>query len=89
MLSDYSAGDNLEVVVTGRILEESICEGTCEFTFDDSVTNNVTVPSELSYKYNNEVEIVGEGLSGATVEIGGVDCALIDSNSTYLKFKYP
>ena len=89
MLDDYSAGDALEVVVTGRILEESICEGTCEFSFDDSVTNNVTVPSTLSYKYQHDVEITGEGLSGATVEVGDIDCALIDSNDTYLKFKYP
>ena len=89
MLDDYNAGDVLEVAVTGRILEQSICEGTCEFTFVASVTNNVTVPSDVSFQYTNDVEIEGEGLSGATVSVGDIDCPLIDSNDTYLKFKYP
>lgn len=36
MLTDYAVGQALDVVVTGRIIEESICEGTCTFTFTDA-----------------------------------------------------
>ena len=41
----YSANDQLEVVVTGRVVEESECDGTCNFAYDDSVTNTVVVPT--------------------------------------------
>lgn len=47
MHEDYSAGDSLEVVVTARITEESVCEGTCSFAYSESQTAFVNVPESL------------------------------------------
>jgi hypothetical protein len=38
MNSEYLPGDQQTVLVTGRIIEESLCEGTCIFTYLDSGT---------------------------------------------------
>lgn len=85
----YNSGDQLDIVVTGRIVEESTCDGTCKFAYDDSVTNNVTVPATLTYKNTNPVTISGEGLTGATVSVGGINCPLSSSTDSELTFNYP
>ena len=44
MHSDYSVGVPYTVVVTGRILEESYCRGTCSFTYVVAGTPIITPP---------------------------------------------
>ena len=87
--STYTPGTPVNVVVTGRLLEESICKGSCGFTYNTAVTNNVTVPSTLNYFNGQTVTITGNNLSGATVKVGTTPVTLTASNSTLLSFVYP
>ena len=57
--SDYASGTPVSVVVTGRLLEESVCDGNCNFTYDSAVTNVVTVPTSLTYFAGDTVIING------------------------------
>ena len=84
----YNEGEAQEVVVTGRLLEESICEGSCSFTFDSSQTTEVILPSETEYTRGDTVTITGSGLTGATVEIDGSDCGATATDDT-ITFTYP
>ena len=77
MHTDYSAGEEINIIVTGRIVEESICEGSCTFSYDSSQTIFVEVPSELEYKDGETVQIESSNnsdISNATVELGGIVC---------------
>ena len=47
MHTDYTSGQVLNVVVTGRYTEESLCEGTCTFSYDAAQTTNILVPEDL------------------------------------------
>ena len=38
---DYQPGDILQVRVLGRLLEESLCEGTCSLIYDESISAKV------------------------------------------------
>lgn len=57
MDSTYTPGTSVGVVVTGRLLEESICKGTCQFTYSEALTNNVTVPAKLTYNNGETVTV--------------------------------
>jgi hypothetical protein len=85
----YASGTGLTVVVTGRIIEESLCKGSCSFTFQESMSSAVTVPSVLSYIAGDLVTITGSNLVGATVSIGGVSCFLNSSTASSIQFEYP
>lgn len=87
--STYTPGSAVNVVVTGRLLEESICKGNCGFTYNAAVTNNVTVPSTLEYFNGQSVTITGSNLSGATVKVGTTSVTLTSANSTSISFAYP
>ena len=54
MLEEYTAGVPLEVVVTGRLVEDSVCSdgtNTCNlFTYEETTDNKVKVP-EVLYVY--------------------------------------
>ena len=89
MDSSYTPGTPVNVVVTGRLLEESICKGSCGFTYDPAVTNNVTVPTTLNYDNGQTVTITGSNLSGATVKVGTTAVNLTAANSTSISFVYP
>lgn len=88
MMDDYTVGQSLDVVVTGRILEESLCEGTCTFSYTDQ-GSNITVPSVINYKAGEIVSVVGQGLSGATVTINDIECNVTSTNDTNIDFVYP
>ena len=47
--SSYTPESPVNIVVTGRLLEESVCKGTCAFTYKALVTKNVTIPDKLQY----------------------------------------
>lgn len=44
MHEDYLPGLPQEVVVTGRVLEESVCRGNCAFTYQEAGTPVVNIP---------------------------------------------
>ncbi len=77
------------MVVTARLTEESVCNGSCGFTYDASVTNNVTIPTTLDYGNGANLTVTGMDLTGAVVTVGGIVVNLTVSNSTSLKFSYP
>jgi hypothetical protein len=87
--STYTPGTPVDVVVTGRLLEESICKGSCGFTYSAAATDNVTVPSVLRYSNGDTVVITGSDLTGATVKVGTTPVTLTASNSTSISFAYP
>jgi hypothetical protein len=87
--STYTPGTPVTVVVTGRLLEESICKGSCGFSYLAAETDNVTVPSVLRYSNGDTVVITGSDLTGATVKVGTTSVVLTASNSTSLTFAYP
>ena len=92
MHQEYSAGDAVNIIVTGRIVEESICEGTCTFSYDSSETTFVQVPSELQYLDGEMVQIESTNnsdISNATVQVGGIICQIENNNNTFLEFAYP
>lgn len=89
MDESYTPLSDLTVVVTGRVLEESVCKGVCVFKYDPSLTNTVTIPSKLIYKAGETVTISGTNLSGATVKVGGKVITLASSSATSLSFVYP
>lgn len=88
MMSQYSVDTDLDVVVTGRIVEESLCEGTCAFRYVDTGASIVDVPANATYKEGDVVTITGTGLTGATVTVKGVDC-VATANDTSVTFTYP
>ena len=92
MHSEYNAGEDVDVVVTGRIVEESICEGTCKFQYKSSETVYVEVPETLEYLAGANVTIQranNSDISNAEVEVGGVVCQINSNNNTHLEFVYP
>jgi hypothetical protein len=69
MMDEYTAGTALDVVVTGRILEESVCEGTCTFTYIEAGASVINIPASTAYRAGDLVTVTGTGLTGATVTI--------------------
>ena len=74
--------------MTGRLIEESVCEGACHFTYDQAATATVNdadfnaalaATQRKAYIRGDEVTVTGSGLAGATVTISGVDCQIISS----------
>ena len=89
MMDEYTAGTALDVVVTGRILEESICEGTCTFTYIEAGASVINIPASTAYRAGDLVTVTGTGLTGATVTINNVACVVVNVSDTSLKFTYP
>lgn len=89
MDNTYTAGTPVNIVVTARLTEQSRCVGTCGFTYDASVTNNVTVPAPLEYVNGAPVTITGTDLTNVVVTVGGLTVNLTATNSTSLSFNYP
>ena len=89
MAEDYTIDTALEVVVTGRILEESVCEGNCTFFYVDTGLAYITLPANRIYKAGDLVSVSGLGLTGATVTINDVACTVVNSSDGYLSFTYP
>ena len=89
MMNDYRAGTPLGVVVTGRILEESVCEGNCTFAYVETGASIINLPASTVYRANDLVTVTGTGLSGATVTINNIACTVVNVSDTSLNFNYP
>lgn len=70
MDDSYNAGVPLNVVVTGRAVEESHCN-SCAFTFDASISNNVTVLAATNFNSGDTITINGSDLTGGKVFVDG------------------
>lgn len=63
-------GDILDVVVTGRIREESVCRGSCSFSYVEEGTPTIEIPDVTSFDAGASVTLSGTNLLEATVLIG-------------------
>ena len=81
MPSHFEIGVAYDVVVTGRLVEES--EGALTFTYTDNVNNEIQIPEgdDALTAYQNvnifvrSSETNGADLSDATVTMGGKECS--------------
>jgi hypothetical protein len=89
MMDEYTAGTALDVVVTGRILEESVCEGACTFTYVNTGASVINLPTTTTFRAGDLVTVTGTGLTGATVTINNVACVVVNVSDTSLNFTYP
>lgn len=89
MMDEYTVNTPLNVVVTGRIVEESVCEGTCSFTYLETGASIVNVPTTTLFRAGDNVTITGTGLTAATVKVNKIVCAIVQNNATSLVFSYP
>ena len=64
MDSTYVIGTPVEVVVTGRAVEQSVCDGSCDFTFDGSSTNNVSLLLTTTFSNGETITVTGSDLTG-------------------------
>jgi hypothetical protein len=71
MDDSYTAGVAVNVVVTARAVEESHCN-SCGFTYDASVSNNVTVLASTNFNSGDVITITGSDLTGGRVFVNGV-----------------
>lgn len=86
----------LAVVVEGRLIESSVCTGTCVYEYVDSLTGSVTTFGS-SYKNGDTVQIEGTGFAAGTpiniveveiLETKGVVTATV-ADDTHLSFAVP
>lgn len=85
----YNSSTPVNVTVTGRAIEESLCNGTCVFTYDASVSNNVTVLSSTIFSVGDVITVNGFNLSGALAYVGGVVATTTASTANNITFVYP
>lgn len=89
MDNTYTSGTPVDVVVTGRAVEQSSCDGNCGFTFDGSVTNNVTLLLSTTFSVGETITITGSDLTGGEVYVGDTKVTIVTSTSTSITFNYP
>ncbi len=80
--SSYVANTTQNITVTGRIIEQSICQGNCSFTYDIAQTNNVTQLLNTIYSTGFTVSVTGSNLTAAIPYVGGVKAKIYSSNAT-------
>lgn len=92
ILADMTIGNAYDVVVTGRLLEESVCTGTCTFTYETLTTNQIALPASSVANNGATVTITGQAgsdLTGATVKIKDIECVVTSSSASSLVFTFP
>ena len=80
------------MLVTGRIIEESLCEGTCIFTYLETGTIHLKPLATTVYSANDVVTIQSESnadLSSATVKVGTTSVTLTSAIGDTITFPYP
>ena len=82
-----------KVYMTGRIIEEATCEGTCAFTYLNTGNPTVTTPGLLSYSSGNSVTLTGLDLVNAGVNpkvyVGDTLATVTDSSNADVIFTFP
>lgn len=80
------------VVVVGRALVDSACNGSCAFTYN-SAAPTVTPTSVSNYINGNNYTITGSGLvnNGVNpkVKVGDTDAVVVAANDTSVQFTFP
>ena len=87
--SSYISNTTQSIIVTGRIVETSVCQGSCQFTYDITQTNNVTKLANSIYSTGSTVTVNGSDLTGAVPYVGGAQTKILSTNSTTISFEYP
>ena len=82
------------VYVDTRIVEEAICEGSCSFTYTDSLTPKITSVTS-SVAPGGSITIAGSGLdseptgTAPTVTINGVECTVTANSESSITATVP
>lgn len=79
---EYQINTPLAVVVTGRIVEESVCEGNCDFTYVDTGASIIDIPASTTYTNGQNVTITGTNLENAIVSVGGKTATVLANTGT-------
>ena len=59
----------VSVVVQGKLIEDSVCTGICNFEYTEAATGTITTPTQTSAKNGDTITIAGTKFSGNTVNI--------------------
>jgi hypothetical protein len=85
------AGSALKVLVTGRLVEESRCSGTCIFTYDGTNIIRVSLAAGPVFRAGDTVTITTTNTftSTPTVKVGDTAVVLTVNSPTSISFAYP
>ena len=84
------AGTTQTVYVDTRIVESAVCQGTCSFTYSDSLTPKITALDSTSVAAGGSLQITGTNLdTNPTVTIGGVSCTVDSASATQIVVSIP
>jgi len=93
MNNEYAPGDPQTVLVTGRIIEESLCEGACIFTYLEAGTIHLKPLSATDFLADSFVTIQSQNnadITGATVNVGTKSAIImVTIGVDTIIFKYP
>lgn len=82
----------LDVVVQGKLIEEAVCTGTCNFEFTDGKTGSLDVPDPAVYSSGEEVVLTGSGFGNggaAKVMIGSEEVTASAATGSSITFNVP
>jgi hypothetical protein len=91
MISGLKVGDNLGVVVAGRLIEISTCTGSCNFVYEDTDTVFLITPAVTVFASGSTVTVQSNNsdISLATVTVGSETVTLLTANNDTITFAYP
>ncbi len=69
--ADYRSGDVQTVYVTGRLIEDATCTGTCSFTYSDAETPTCAQPAFTTVQSGSTYTLTGSGFSNPTFVLIG------------------
>lgn len=87
-----STGTPLNVLVTGRLIENSRCSGTCTFTYQNTNTIYIQLSGSSSvFKSGDSVTITTNSSFSVkpTVKVGDTAVTLTSDSATSISFAYP
>jgi len=80
------------VVVLSRIVEESTCEGTCDFTYSsgltpivDTISGNTVAPGETLQVQGSNLDPTGS----VTMTLNGIDCPILNYDANQITCTVP
>lgn len=78
----------VKVYVQGRLIEESVCNGTCEYTYTDSETPTVDALDNSVVAVGSTVDVSGSGFNGIVELIFNEDVTVTGSITTSDSFTF-
>jgi hypothetical protein len=91
VLNEQYTNPEQKVIVVGRAMIDSTCEGNCNFTYaDPTTTPTITPPTSSNFVAGQNYTLDGANLgTGAKVFVGSVEATVTASSATSVTFTYP